>query len=103
MASTPAAERRRIRSRYGLPEGGRETIFSLARRRPARQARDGEQCRLTMMMGGAVAIPDADRPQSEVIFAGNRHFVDRDVDVATDPRSFGGHHGPPALRPLIDR
>ena len=68
------------------PLAGEKNLVSVRSAGP----RNGEQCGITVMMGGAVKMPDTDRPQSEVVLAGNRHRADRDVDVATDPRSLRG-------------
>ena len=45
---------------------------------------DGEQGGFAGMVGGAVEMPVADRPESKVILAGDRHLADRDLDMATD-------------------
>ena len=67
------------------PLSGKENLDSVG---PAGSC-DGEQGRLAGMVGGAVEIPDADRPEPKVLLARYRHLVDRDLDMATDPQCLG--------------
>lgn len=52
-------------------------------------ASDGQQRGLAVMVRGAVEVPDAHRPEPQVVCAGHGHLADRHADVAADAQRLG--------------